>query len=322
MIDVAAMDFGAQTDHQGGGHYAYWWWLDQKAADMYYLPPRFVPLYGYERSVRFPNGHRNVLHAVRGVPIFPFQLNLDQQGVFPGIDAGRVATNDTKLLYEFLSRTGGICISHTSATSTMGTDWRDNDPNVEPVVEMYQGCRNSYEAFDAPRVHSRSEPPDRAPGGFQQAGLVWNAYAKGYRLGTIAASDHGSTHISYALVYTPDNERSPVIESIRKRHTYGATDNIILEFEANGHFMGDEFATSEQPSFVVHAIGTEKIAKVTLVRENQSVYTATPGQEEVTIHYTDTNPDVGRAAWYYVRIEQANGEIAWSSPMWITVKKG
>ena len=29
----------------------------------------------------------------------------------------------------------------------------------------------------------------KAPGGFQQAGLLWNAYAKGYRLGTISASD-------------------------------------------------------------------------------------------------------------------------------------
>jgi len=46
-------------------------------------PPRFVPLYGYERSVMFPNGHRNVFHAARGVPIFPFQLKLDQTGVFP-----------------------------------------------------------------------------------------------------------------------------------------------------------------------------------------------------------------------------------------------
>ena len=212
-------------------------------------------------SVQFPNGHRNVFHAVRGVPVFPFQLKLDQTGVFPGIGTGQVVTNDTKLLYEFLGRTGGLAIPHTSGTSTMGTDWRDNDPTIEPVVEMYQGARNSYETFDAPRVHGRNEKPDSAPGGFQQAGLVWKAYAKGYRLGTISSSDHGSTHISYALVYTPENSRTADLDSIRKRHTYGATDNIVLDFEANGHFMGDEFTTAERPSFTLHAIGTEKIAK-------------------------------------------------------------
>ena len=130
----------------------------------------------------------------------------------------------------------------------MGTDWRDNDPQHRAGRRNVPGARNSYETLDAPRVHSRNEKPDSAPGGFQQAGLVWKAYAKGYRLGTISSSDHGSTHISYALVYTPDNERSPVLDSIRKRHTYGATDNIVLDFQANGHFMGDEFTTAERPT--------------------------------------------------------------------------
>ncbi|HUE17917.1 MAG TPA: hypothetical protein VMR25_27425 [Planctomycetaceae bacterium] len=321
MIDVASMDFGSLTDHQGGGHYAYWWWLTQKSADMYFLPPRFVPLYGYERSVVFPNGHRNVFHASRGVPVFPFQLKLDQTGVFPGIGTGQVVTNDTKLLYEFLSRTGGLAISHTSGTSSMGTDWRDNDPSIEPVVEMYQGARNSYETLDAPRVHGRNEKPDSAPGGFQQAGLVWKAYAKGYRLGTISSSDHGSTHISYALVYTPENERSAVLDSIRQRHTYGATDNIVLDFQANGHFMGEEFTTAERPHFTLHAIGTEKIANVTLVRNNEYVFSSTPRTEETTLEYTDEKPKTGQPTLYYVRLEQTDGQLAWSSPVWITYTK-
>src|SRR6185369_1241978 len=148
-IDVAEMDFGAVTDHQGGGQYAYHWWLTEKSADMYYLAPRFVPMYGYERSVRFPNGHRNVFHAYRGVPIFAFQIRLDEVGVFPGVSAGAVTDNDTKLLYDYLRKTGGLAISHTSTTSSMGTDWRDNDPWVEPVVEIYQGARNSAEAKGA-----------------------------------------------------------------------------------------------------------------------------------------------------------------------------
>ena len=37
MIDVAAMDFGASTDHQGGG-WPYWWWYTQKMTDMYHVP--------------------------------------------------------------------------------------------------------------------------------------------------------------------------------------------------------------------------------------------------------------------------------------------
>ncbi len=320
MIDVAAMDFGGLTDHQGGGHYAYWWWLTEKSCDMYYLAPRFVPLYGYERSASFPNGHRNVFHSYRGVPVFPFQTSTSLTAVFPGVATRVLVDNDTKLLYEYLHRTGGLCISHTSGTPSMGTDWRDNDPEIEPVVEIYQGARNSYEAIGAPRVHSQDEPPARAPGGFQKAGMLWNAYKKGYRLGITASSDHGSTHISYALVYTPENERAAILDSIRKRYTYGATDNLIVDLWANGHFMGEEFKTSDNPSLTLKVTGTAKIAKVDLIRNNEYVYTSEPGKNEVVLKYTDMKPVEGLNL-YYFRLLQDSGEIAWSSPVWVNYTK-
>ncbi|HWA97986.1 MAG TPA: hypothetical protein VG713_05815 [Pirellulales bacterium] len=317
MIDVAAMDFGSLTDHQGGGQYAYHWWLTQKSADMYYLPPRFVPLYGYERSVKFPDGHRNVFHAYRGVPIFAFQLKLTQQGTFPGVASGDVVENDTKLLYEFLRKTGGLAISHTTATDTMGTDWRDNDPEVEPVVEIYQGARNSSEVVGGPRVHPiDKEPADKAPGGYQEAGMVWNALGKGYRLGTTSSSDHGSTHISYSLVYTPKNDRQEIIDSIRKRQTYGATDNLIVAFEADGHFMGQEYTTNKPPALKLKVHGTAKIDRIDLIRNAQYIYASSPGKRDVEVTYTDMEPKTG-TNYYYFRLVQEGGEVAWASPIWV-----
>ena len=202
----------------------------------------------------------------------------------------------------------------------MGTDWRDNDPTIEPVVEIYQGARNSYETLGGPRVHSEDEPPGRAPGGFQQAGLLWKAYDKGYRLGTIASSDHGSTHISYALVFTPENERAAVIDSIRKRQTYGATDNLIVDFKANGHFMGREFKTKERPQLTLQVTGTARIAKVELVRNNEYIYSKEPKESDVELKFVDMTPKVG-TNFYYFRILQENGEVAWSSPVWVNYEK-
>ncbi len=321
MIDVASMDFGALTDHQGGGHYPFHWWLTQKSADLFYLPTRFVPLYGYERSVKFPQGHRNVLHAYRGVPVFPFQIKLDASGTFPGVSAGNVVDNDTKLLYEFLRKTNGICASHTSATDTMGTDWRDNDPFVEPIVEMYQGARNSSEALGAPRVHPIDrEPASAAPGGFQQEGLVWNAYGKGYRLGSISSSDHGSTHISYALVYTPKKDRESIIESMRQRQTYGSTDNLIVSFEADGHFMGQEYKTKKPPTLKLSAKGTSPVERIDLIRNARYIYTSSPRKGEVDVSYTDMEPNVG-VNYYYFRLLQEDGEVAWASPVWVNFEK-
>lgn len=317
MIDAAAMDFGGLTDHQGGGQYAYHWWLIEKSADLYFLPPRFVPLYGYERSAKFPDGHRNVFHSYRGVPVFPFQLRLDQTGVFPGVGSGALATNDTKLLYEYLHRSRGISIPHTSGTDTMGTDWRDNDPEIEPVVEIYQGARNSYEVVGGPRVHDVTKsPPGKAPGGYQEAGMVWNALAKGYRLGMTSSSDHGSTHISYSMVYTPENDRQSIIDSICRRHTYGATDNLIVEARANKRFMGEEFNSPERPSLELRVTGTAPIARIDLVRNNAYIYTTSPLKIKAEVNYVDMEPKEG-LNYYYFRVLQDDGQVAWASPVWV-----
>ena len=73
MIDAAAIDFGASTDHQAGGT-DYWAFMTQKMADMYHFPQRFVPFYAYERNLGNPFGHRNIVHTKRDYPIVPFLL--------------------------------------------------------------------------------------------------------------------------------------------------------------------------------------------------------------------------------------------------------
>src|SRR5262249_50763048 len=117
---------------------------------------------------------------------------------------------DTKLLYGYLKHFGAICSSHTSATK-MGTDWRDNDPELEPVVEIYQGLRHNYEHFGAPR----SPTKDTQIGGYEPAGFVWNAFEKGYRFGFQCSSDHVSTHMSYAVLLAPDINRQGVIDTFK-----------------------------------------------------------------------------------------------------------
>ena len=71
----------------------------------------------------------------------------------------------------------------------MGTDWRDNDREIEPVVEIFQGLRTSYEAVGAPQT---SEPDGESAQqfGYEPAGMMSNAWAKGYRLGVISGSEN------------------------------------------------------------------------------------------------------------------------------------
>jgi hypothetical protein len=325
MIDAANMDFGASTDHQAGGT-DYWNFITLKMTDMYDFPQRYTSLYAYERNLGNPHGHRNIIHIQRNYPIVPFFQRIDPRFMLPDSPDGELLTfnsmsfgsgieNDTKLLYEDLRKSGGIAIPHTSATDSMGTDWRDNDPKLDPVVEIYQGARQSAEAKNVPRG-ARDGEESKALGGFQEPGLVWNAWKKGYRIGVIASSDHFSTHISYAMVYTPTKSRRAIFDSIRKRHTYGATDNIILEFWLGDHFMGDDFTVSAPQKMRVKAIGTGPIETVHVIRDAKYIYKVTPGTQNAEFEYMDNDAGAGQH-WYYVRVEQKNGELAWSSPIWI-----
>ena len=42
--------------------------------------------------------------------------------------------------------------------------------------------------------------------------------------------------------------------------------------------------------------------------------------DEVKLRYTDMDAQKGKTSYYYVRIEQADGNLAWASPVWITYK--
>jgi hypothetical protein len=198
----------------------------------------------------------------------------------------------------------------------MGTDWRDYDPNFEPVVEIYQGHRHNYEQPGAPR----SPTAETQIGGFEPAGFIVNALEKGYRFGFQSSSDHVSTHISYGVVLAEDVSRQGIIDAFRKRHSYAATDNIFMDVRASNHLMGDAFDTTTRPTIEISVRGTGPIAKVQVLRDSKYVYTGEPKQQDVQLRYTDADIPAGKTSYYYIRVEQADGNLAWSSPMWITYK--
>ncbi|NOX56970.1 MAG: hypothetical protein GXP27_21520 [Planctomycetes bacterium] len=305
-MDAGRLDWMGNGDHDSGYGIEYFWWQIQKMTELFHHPPTFVAVHSYERSNSFPNGHRNAILPRRGIRPLP-------RGDLKGTP--EQGTPDTKLFYAYLRHFGGMCASHTSGTG-MGTDWRDNDPLVEPVVEIFQGCRQVYQSYEhlgAPRA----APVPKKPGRYD-VGYVWNALAKGYRLGFQSSSDHFSTHISYAIVLAEDATRQAIIDAFQKRHCYGANDNIILIVRSGQHLMGDVFTTSEKPSFTISVEGTQPIAKLHVIRSNRYVFTTEPRQRVFDLRYTDHEAQPGQSYYYYVRIEQENGALAWASPMWIT----
>jgi hypothetical protein len=303
-LDAGSLDWVGCCDHDNGSGREYTWWLTQKLTDIFYTPGAFVPMFSYERSVSYPEGHRNVVFAQRGIRTLPRlpKVGRDAEGHAP----------DTQMLYRYLRQYNGIVASHTSGTS-MGTDWRDNDPLVEPVVEIYQGDRQNYEMPGAPRSNSEKD----SIGGWEPKGFVSLAFEKGYQFSFESSSDHISTHLSFCNILARDSSRQSLLDAVKARHVYGATDNILADFRAGTHIMGDAFRASTAPAMRVKLQGTANFKKVVVVKNNKYVYTLNPGKSQVEFTWRDNEISKG-TSFYYVRGEQEDGNIVWVSPIWVT----
>jgi len=311
-LDAASLDFVAVTDHGAGQHREYPWWLTQKSADMFLIPNRFTPLFGYERSLRYPFGHRNIIQRRRGHrPIPPFRQ--------AGGSVGDIAPNDTQRLWQLLDPADSITIPHTTATR-MGTNWQEGPSELEPLVELYQGFRNSYESPGAPKT-----PPPDAPGGVTTDGYVSAALAQRFRLGFIASSDHRSSHVAFAAVYAENRSRDAIFDALRARRTYAATDFIVLDVRMGEHTMGEELRTTELPSLQVHAAAAaaaHNLLRADVIRNGKVVYTIPLRGKRADFTFRDTRP-LENLSYYYVRVIQRDPayrdktQMAWSSPIWV-----
>jgi hypothetical protein len=116
------------------------------------------------------------------------------------------------------------------------------------------------------------------------------------------------------------NDRKSLLDAIKQRHCYGATDNIVLEFRAGDKIMGDELTTTKAPTFSVEVAGTAELAKVEILRDSEVIANLPLKGAECKGSFTDPEPKAG-THYYYARVQQRDGELAWGSPIWVEMKK-
>jgi len=306
--DVARLDFLAPTDHVDIGtptsEYIhgddYNWWRIEKAADLFRMPKIFIPVYAYERSMASPGGHRNLLYLKRGaVPI-------------PG-NVKDPRSNDPVTLWEKLAGLQDVLVFPHTPGDVMQPliTWTDRKPDYESLVEIYQGLRSSYEYRNAPPDGKLGNTQTDEPGHFYQ-----DALAKGLRYGVEASSDHLATHKDFTGVYSGELSRPALFRALKARHTFAASDKIIVDFRMDGHLMGDEIHAARPPEAVVKVIGTGQLRRVDIVRNGVVVYTQSPSAARVDFRYQDASPAPGEN-YYYIRVRQEDGNMAWSSPIWV-----
>jgi len=346
--DMAKLDFLGTSDHTDivKIYDPYEWWHNQRLHDVFHAPGRFTSLYVYEREQRWPWGHRNVVFARRGGPIVYIKRatyrSSPWQSLYPAEANPALTEIEPPELWRILKAYGGpvAIVSHTGATG-MGTDWGRYDEStfdysLENVVEIFQGARVSYEGRGTPQptaglrpgetytadTGAEVPPPPAAIEDFGKfnAGVYQNALEMGLRLGVFASSDHLSTHVSYGGVYVKEISREGIIEGLKARRTVAATDKIYLEFACEGKPLGSIFETAGNPRFRLWVNGTAPLKRITLVRNEKDYHLwEAGGRSEMKEEFVDEEPVRTGESRYYLRVEQEDGNMAWSSPVWVSV---
>lgn len=301
--DIHAEDFSATTDHDYNMN-AQLWHYTGKLARTLHDPARFVTFLAEEWTSTFEEysrehpygfyGHRNLIF---GDPHFPRWFNAYNR------DTPRQVWDS---LHK--DKANFIAIPHQLAdTGNVPTDWNFTDETAQPVAEIFQ-TRQSYEHKGAPR-----QAKNTADGYFLQ-----DAWAKGIVIGVIASPDHGGGQ-GKAAIYAPELTRDAILDACRARHTYGTSGaKTFLDVRVNGHLMGEKQPAQSGPVQVsARVIAPSEIERVDVCRNNVFVYTRPGNGRETSFTYEDSKP-LTATAYYYVRVVQKDGELAWSSPVWLT----
>ena len=336
--DYACLDFCALTDHDHlPGHpldLSTIWERVKKAAAYYDRPGEFAAFLGYEwttmrnQSPRHPErffGQRHVIYLGHDEPFFGCHTE--------------EADTPEKLWRCLEGREAIVIPHHTAAPDQWGMDWDFFNPELERLVEVY----SCWGGSEMPREKGNPRPIKAFGGG--RKGFVQEGLGRGYRFGLCAGGDShdgcpgmtcyqrplgeaerrrwdgwlypGGLHAVWAKGLT----REAIFEALRARRCYGTTGaRIYVKFKVNGAWMGEEIKVKPGEPRVLEAEihGTAPLKAVVVVKNNADTAPLPVEGERCVARWVDDSPPQG-GDFYYLRVVQRDGEMAWTSPVWVEV---
>ena len=276
-----------------------------------YEPGEFAPLVAIELSDPSA-GHRVILYPDEGK---------------------RVTTSKIEEIWPALEGTGAVVVPHhINVTSEGGyqnwrtQDWQRHNAAFQTVLEIAQN-RGAFE----------TDVPDGATVLGGGGASAQDALAMGRRLGFVGGTDshHAQPgrntcamagvdfhdHVTGGLtaIIAPELTRAALIQALKERRCYATTGaRIVLDFSVDGHGMGAEFAASEPAvSVTARVLGTAPLKRVEVIGNNNVVFTQ-PGDGRVCELAETLSLAEGQTTYFYLRVTQSDGHVAWSSPIWVS----
>jgi len=318
--DVTRLDFASASEHDVSLFDQKAWDLSQSIADNYYQPGKFTTFFAYEWTPGIM--HHIILYKERGLSVFDRRAYPDLPSLWTAFDKQEKPV---------------LCIPHVT--------WNFEDHTIwDHVNNTYRRLGEIYSLWNGRFLIQPGDEPQRFELGKDNRWSYQHAWHNGHKLGVIGSSDNhlsqpgANNYTIYtqhtgglAVVLSQENNREQLWEALENRRTYATTGTrIYIDFKVNGHPMGSEITSENDPVITAKIGGTNKLEVVQVVKyhdgEYRIIYHNAPDSEIAEFQFEDQNFDSD--CFYYLRVTQVSevpgrlwtyptNDMAWSSPIWV-----
>lgn len=256
-------------------------------------------------------------------------------------------TNTLKKIYKSHTPKDLISIPSFTMAKGYGTTFSDFDPDFERVVEIY----NAWGSSECSAKEGNPRPitaggkkgvAENEKGAIRKA--LNNNLRFGFTAGGLDDRDiFGNFYENDQVQYSPgltailaiEQTREALYQALINRSCYATTgERMVLGFFIAGASMGSELNTKAKPGlgFNRHitgfVAGTSSIKEITFIRNGKPFHTIHPKEAHYEFAVDDpellskillpsNDPEKPEFVYYYMRVIQEDGHMAWSSPIWV-----
>lgn len=298
--DVGDLDFAMVTDHDSMSDFE--WFRTRREAAFHNRPDDFIAFSGYEWTSSMMTDHENFGH--RNV--------LFTDDIQPLLRCRAPESDTPERLWSNLDPEHSMTIPHHPSCTEHLFNWDHFNPDFDRLAEIFQ-VRGADEFNNCPMY------PDNYGRSVTKDHSVGEALRRGYRIGFTSGGEHEGVGVT--AVYAEELTRKSIFTALQARHTYGTTGaRIALDFRVNGHLMGEEIYCIEKPSIHIQVHGTCEIVNIRLMRDGVSIHEWNNLGIDAEIDWVDASlfgDEMTKSHYYYAAITQSDGEMAWSSPVFL-----
>ncbi len=290
------------------------WLAGNQEADSVNQDGSFVGLYGQEWGVISGGGHVLVYGTNK---LF---------GWNPGVYQVYVPKNAYSTLFDSVYKYGGFAyLAHPQQGDYSGIFSGAYNAKWDSVV-MGVAMKNG------PSTSTNTTETNPSSSDYTQR--YWDLLRLGYHVAPCANQDNHNTNYGRSnqqrtAVLATSLTKANIVDGLRKRRTYATEDhNLNLSYQVGTHQMGEIFSTNDSVRFRIKISDPdagESISNISIYYgvpgsgSNPTVLTSVTSKDSLIYTYKQTT---STTYYYYVMVTEADGNKAWSAPMWITTVTG